>query len=96
MVNIVRLVGKYDGAGAIERQYQDFKDGKLENNRAGLMIHYVIAEVDRGSPILTQEVECQEGDELKDLEERIHAAEHELIVKATAKVVGEILARKNL
>lgn len=87
--------GKYDGAGAIERAYQDFQDGKLENNRTGIMIHYVIAEVDRGAPILTRDVECKQGESLEDLEKRIHSHEHDLIVEATAKVAEEIVAEKN-
>ncbi|PSR90455.1 phosphoribosylglycinamide formyltransferase [Coniella lustricola] len=89
------LPGKYDGAGAIERAYQDFQDGKLENNKTGIMIHYVIAEVDRGAPIMTKEIECKKGESLEDLEQRIHSHEHELIVAATAKVVDEIVAEKN-
>lgn len=58
------------------------------------MIHYVIAEVDRGAPIITREIECREGETLEDLEQRIHSHEHDLIVEATAKVVGEIVAGK--
>lgn len=91
---LLRPTGKYDGAGAIERAYQDFQTGKLENNRTGIMVHYVIAEVDRGAPILTREIECRVGEALADLEQRIHGHEHELIVEATAKVVQEILAEK--
>lgn len=89
------LKGKYDGAGAIERAFNDFKDGKLENNRTGIMVHYVIDKVDRGEPILVKEIECREGEDLHQLEERIHSHEHELIVEATAKVAKEIIARKN-
>ncbi|KAL2195217.1 formyl transferase [Corynascus similis CBS 632.67] len=89
------LPGKYDGAGAIERAFNDFKDGKLENNRTGIMVHYVIDKVDRGEPILVKEIECREGEDLHQLEERIHSHEHELIVEATAKVAKEIIARKN-
>jgi phosphoribosylglycinamide formyltransferase len=54
------------------------------------MVHYVILKVDRGDPIMVQEIEWK-GEDLPQLEERIHSYEHELIVKATAKVVGEIL-----
>lgn len=92
---VFNVPGKYDGAGAIERAFHDFQAGKLENNRTGIMIHYVIAEVDRGAPILTKEIECREGESLEDLEQRIHSHEHELIVAATAKVVDEILAEKS-
>lgn len=87
--------GKYDGAGAIERAYEDFQAGKLENNKTGIMVHYVIAQVDRGEPIMTKEIACKEGESLHDLEQRIHSQEHELLVAATAKVVEEILAGKS-
>lgn len=54
------------------------------------MAHYVIDEVDRGAPILTKEMEWK-GEELDELKQRIHVQEHELIVKATAKVAHEIV-----
>lgn len=75
-----RLPGEYDGAskfrsylsarslkrlGAIERAYEDFQKGKIKNT--GVMIHYVIQEVDRGEPIVTQEVEIKSEDNLEDL-----------------------------
>ncbi|KAH6850526.1 formyl transferase [Chaetomium sp. MPI-CAGE-AT-0009] len=89
------LPGKYDGAGAIERAFNDFNEGKLENNRTGIMVHYVIDKVDRGEPILVREIECRAGEALHQLEERIHSHEHELIVEAAAKVAREIVAQKN-
>lgn len=58
------------------------------------MVHYVIAQVDRGQPILTREIECREGEDLHQLEERIHSHEHELLVEATTKVVTEMSFRK--
>ncbi|KAH0525743.1 hypothetical protein TsFJ059_009163 [Trichoderma semiorbis] len=82
------LPGQFDGAHAIERAYEDLKAGKITHT--GIMVHYVIQEVDRGEPILTQEIGW-DGEELDALEAKIHAHEHELIVKASAKVVGEIL-----
>ncbi|KAJ0385771.1 hypothetical protein COL922a_005676 [Colletotrichum nupharicola] len=88
------LPGRYDGANAIGRAYEDFKAGKLENNRTGAMIHYVIAQVDRGEPILVQEVEVLRTDKLEDLEKRMHDVEHDIIVKATAQVSQEVLAKK--
>ncbi|TLS26438.1 hypothetical protein PpBr36_05325 [Pyricularia pennisetigena] len=88
------LPGKYDGANAIGRAHQDFQDGKLEGGKTGIMIHYVIAEVDRGAPIMVQEIECRQGETLEELEQRIHSHEHELIVKATAQVVKEIAETK--
>ncbi|KAL6849090.1 Bifunctional purine biosynthetic protein ADE5,7 [Amphichorda felina] len=85
----------YDGANAIERAFEDFQNGKLKDNKTGIMVHNVIKEVDQGEPILTKEIECRQGETLAQLEERIHSHEHELIVQATAKVVGEILGKSN-
>ncbi|KAI1760706.1 phosphoribosylglycinamide formyltransferase [Hypoxylon sp. FL1150] len=88
------LPGCYDGAGAIDRAYEDFKAGKLQDNTTGIMIHYVIAEVDRGEPILVQKIKIDEGDSLEDLEQKIHSYEHELIVKATALLAEKIATAK--
>ena len=84
--------GKYDGVNAIERAFDDFQAGKLENNKTGIMVHYVIKQVDRGETIMTREIEIGQGENLGQLKEKIHANEHQLIVQATAQVVGEILA----
>ncbi|KAL9612146.1 MAG: hypothetical protein Q9167_003262 [Letrouitia subvulpina] len=82
----------YDGTDAIERAFRDFQNGMLKDNRTGLMIHYVIEEVDRGDPILIEEIECRKDESLHQLQERFHAREHNLIVNATAKVVEELMA----
>ena len=65
--------------------------GKI--TRTGIMVHYVVLEVDRGDAILTQEIPFS-GEDLPALEELIHKHEHELIVKATAKVVGEVVSAR--
>ena len=87
------VTGEYDGSGAIERAFSDYKAGKI--TRTGIMVHYVIVKVDRGDPILVREIEFQEGDDLEKVEERIHVHEHELIVDATAKVVRELLQARS-
>ena len=58
------------------------------------MIHYVVEEVDRGAPVLTQEITIREGETLEELEQRIHGYEHELIVKATALLAEKVVAAK--
>jgi phosphoribosylglycinamide formyltransferase len=58
------------------------------------MIHYVVEEVDRGAPVLTQEIQIQDGESLEDLEQRIHGYEHGLIVKATALLAHKIVSAK--
>lgn len=85
------LPGEFDGANAIGRAYAEMKAGRL--SRTGIMAHYVIAEVDRGEPILTQEIKY-EGEDLEALEEKMHKEEHGIIVRATAKVAGEIVAAR--
>ncbi|KAG5982462.1 hypothetical protein E4U55_001865 [Claviceps digitariae] len=82
------LPGEFDGAMAIERAFEELKAGRL--TRTGIMAHYVIDEVDRGAPIVVQEIEWK-GEGLEELKERMHVHEHELIVKAATKVVQEIV-----
>jgi phosphoribosylglycinamide formyltransferase len=79
------LPGEFAGASAIERAWKAGREEGLK--RTGVMIHEVIAEVDAGQAIVTQEVELREGEDLGELEERIHAVEHGLIVEGTRKVL---------
>ncbi len=80
--------GEFDGANAIERAYAELKAGRITST--GIMSHYVIAEVDRGAPIIVEEIEWK-GEGLEELEDKIHVREHDLIVKATDKVAQEIV-----
>jgi phosphoribosylglycinamide formyltransferase len=82
------LPGEFAGAGAIERAWEAGRKGEI--TRTGVMIHEVIAEVDAGEPIVTREVELRQGEELEELERRMHEVEHGLIVEGTRKVLGEI------
>lgn len=84
------LPGKYDGAGAIERAYDDYHKGKLEHDTTGIMIHYVISEVDRGQPIVVRQIKCQTPETLDELKQRIHSHEHELILEGTAMAIHNL------
>jgi len=75
------LPGEFNGAHAIERAWQAAREGRI--SRTGVMIHYVIEEVDEGQPIVVREVEIHDGESLEDLEERIHTVEHVAIVDGT-------------
>ncbi|OAA75915.1 phosphoribosylglycinamide formyltransferase [Akanthomyces lecanii RCEF 1005] len=86
------MPGEFDGASAIERAFAAFQAGTL--TRTGIMAHYVIAEVDRGAPILVKEIPW-EGEDLDALKEKIHGHEHALIVAATAKVAKEIVESRS-
>jgi len=55
------------GPGAIERAYEDFQKG-IRIGNTGVMVHYVIEKVDRGLPIVTQDVEIKPDDKLEDLQ----------------------------
>ncbi|KAL3420249.1 phosphoribosylglycinamide formyltransferase [Phlyctema vagabunda] len=84
------LPGEYDGAGAIDRAFNDFQNGTLKDGRTGVMVHYVVAKVDSGEVILQQEIPCRTGETLEELESRIHEIEHSIIVRGTAEAVSRI------
>lgn len=82
------LPGQFDGAHAIERAFEAFKKGEIKNT--GIMVHKVIADVDRGDVILQREVPIYENDTLEDLEKRIHSFEHQLIVEGAQVFLSEL------
>ena len=79
------LPGAFDGANAIERAFEAFQRGEVDHT--GIMVHEVIAEVDRGTPVLTERVPIHKGDTLEALQERMHSVEHRIIVDATRIVL---------
>lgn len=81
------LPGQFDGIEAIKRAHDAFQQGTLKDGKTGVMVHEVVVEVDRGAPIVVQEIECRQGESLEGLEERIHKVEHKIIVEATKKVL---------
>jgi phosphoribosylglycinamide formyltransferase len=76
------LPGAFNGAHAIDRAWNAFQEGKI--TKTGVMIHYVIEEVDEGEPIVVKEIEMHEGEPLEALEERIHKVEHQAIVEGAS------------
>ncbi|KAH7408568.1 phosphoribosylglycinamide formyltransferase [Phaeosphaeria sp. MPI-PUGE-AT-0046c] len=82
------LPGEFAGANAIKRAWEAGRD--KGSKRTGVMIHEVIAEVDAGDAVVTQEVELRQGEGLEELEERMHAVEHGLIVEGTRKMLAEM------
>ena len=79
------LHGDLVGAGCINRAWEEFQEGK--RTKTGVMVHYVIAEVDMGEAIVELPVDMEGCATLEELEGRIHAAEHGLIVEGTRKVL---------
>ncbi|KAI6106891.1 hypothetical protein EV401DRAFT_2005849 [Pisolithus croceorrhizus] len=54
------------------------------------MVHRVVAEVDRGEPLIVREVPIEQGVPIEVYEERLHSVEWEIIVQATRKVLDEV------
>lgn len=82
------LPSQFDGANAIQRAWVAYQRGEIAVT--GVMIHYVITEVDKGEPIVVEEVPCQGCETENDLEERIHKVEWKLIVQGTAKALSSM------
>ncbi|RCK67268.1 Phosphoribosylglycinamide formyltransferase [Candida viswanathii] len=75
------LPGAFDGTHAIDRCWKAGQDGEI--TKGGVMIHRVIAEVDRGAPILIKELDLIKGESLEEYEDRVHKVEHVAIVEGT-------------
>ncbi len=79
------LPGQFPGTHAIQRAYEAFQRGEID--RTGVMVHYVVPEVDAGPVIVSEEVPIYPSDTLDTLEARIHKTEHRLIVEAIRRCV---------
>lgn len=79
------LPGQFAGTHAIQRAYEAFQRGEI--GHTGVMVHWVVPEVDAGPVIASAEVPIYPTDSLDDLEVRIHAAEHRLLVDAIALIL---------
>jgi phosphoribosylglycinamide formyltransferase-1 len=80
------LPGTFPGTDGIRRTYQAYQRGEVAHG--GCMIHYVIPEVDAGAVIVKEIVPIEPGDTLDRFEQRIHAAEHRIIVEAIHLIAG--------
>jgi formyltetrahydrofolate-dependent phosphoribosylglycinamide formyltransferase len=77
------LPGELPGTHAIERAHREALAG--ERTRTGVMVHLVPDEgVDDGPVLATAEVPIEPDDTLEELTERVHAAEHRLLVDTLA------------
>lgn len=82
------LPGTFPGTDAIRRAY-DEAQGTDEIVLSGVMMHYVVPEVDAGDPIVQAEVPIMPDDSLEEFEARMHAAEHQVIVTAIALLAAQ-------
>ncbi len=81
------LPGQFPGAHAIDDALAAFARGEIDHT--GVMVHLVPdARVDEGPVLAEQTVPIRPGDTHETLAERIHAAEHRLLVATLKKLIG--------
>jgi formyltetrahydrofolate-dependent phosphoribosylglycinamide formyltransferase len=78
------LPGQFAGTHAIARAYEAFQRGEIDTT--GVMVHWVVPEVDAGPVVASARVPIYLTDSLDDLEARVHATEHRLLVEAIREV----------
>lgn len=74
------LPGELPGTDAIRRAFEAHQRGEM--TRTGVMVHHVVPEIDAGPVVGTRIVEIGEDDSLESLSQRMHAAEHALLVES--------------
>jgi len=75
------LPGMFPGMHGIEEAYQAYRRGEITHT--GVMVHLVPdPAVDAGPVVAQEEVTIYPEDSLEELEARIHAVEHRLLVQA--------------
>ncbi len=75
----------FDGANAIPRAFEAYQQGLVD--KTGCMVHEVVADVDRGRPIIVREIPILPSYDLEQLEQAIHKVEHVIIVQAADLVL---------
>ena len=79
------LPGQFPGAHGIAEAWAAYEAGRID--RTGVMVHLVPDEqVDAGPVLATVEVAILPGDSIESLTERIHQAEHRLLVATLAQL----------
>jgi formyltetrahydrofolate-dependent phosphoribosylglycinamide formyltransferase len=82
------LPGAFPGTDAIQRAFQAYQEGVIQHT--GVMVHLVPDEgVDSGPALASESVPIYSGEPLVDLEQRIHAVEHRLLVDTLRKLIEQ-------
>lgn len=80
------LPGQYPGTHSIQRAYAAYQRGEITHS--GCMVHIVVPEVDAGALVAFEEVPFLDTDSLEVFEQRMHIAEHRLIVRAIRETIA--------
>ena len=82
------LPGFFPGTHAIERAYEAFQQGLIR--QTGVMVHLVPDEGVDSGPVLGQEiVPIYPYEPITNLEQRVHAVEHELLVRVLQSLTSQ-------
>jgi len=81
------LPGQFAGMHSIQRAYEAFQSGKITHT--GVMVHQIVPEVDAGPAVISAIVPIYPADSPDDLEARIHATEHRLLIEAVRQCLFE-------
>lgn len=84
------LPGQFPGAHGIQDQFDAYQRGEI--SEGGCMVHDAIPELDAGPVIGQAVVPFLPGDTIETFSERLHAAEHKLLVECVARVLAELPA----
>ena len=87
------LPGKFPGKNAIEMAYENYQKGLIKNT--GIMIHYVVPEVDAGEVIVQKNIDIYKNDSLNDLRKRIQLNEKDLLILGIKKILMENIVAQN-
>lgn len=87
------LPGQFNGVNAIDRAYRAFQGQEIA--KTGIMIHYVISEVDMGEPLLVKEIDLRIEESLEQLKQRIHSEEWQAIVEGTRTALERIYNKQS-
>jgi phosphoribosylglycinamide formyltransferase 1 len=79
--------GAFPGVGAIERTFAAWRAGEV--GEGGVMVHLVPDEqVDAGPVVAWRTVPLRPGDTLDSFADRVHLAEHEVLVDGVARLLA--------
>ena len=82
------LPGAFPGVEAIRRAFEAYQRGEIEHT--GVMVHLVPDQyVDSGPVLRTQIIPIEPEDTMETLEERVHAAEHVLLVETLHDLISK-------
>jgi phosphoribosylaminoimidazole-succinocarboxamide synthase len=83
------LPGEFPGANAIEKAWKKYEDNKEDSKykRSGVMVHYVIEEIDAGKVIDKIEVPILDNDTFDDFYNRMRRTEKIVLIQSIEKLL---------